>query len=45
VDDPQVRRPDTRLARTELGWSPSVEWTDGLARTVDWFRSELRQPA
>ena len=45
VDDPQVRRPDTTLAQTVLGWSPSVEWADGLARTVDWFRSELRQPA
>lgn len=38
VDDPQVRRPDTTLARTLLGWEPRVDWADGLARTVAWFR-------
>ena len=39
VDDPQVRRPDTTLATELLGWSPRVDWRDGLARTVAWFRS------
>jgi dTDP-glucose 4,6-dehydratase len=38
VDDPEVRRPDTRLARELLGWEPRVPWEEGLARTVDWFR-------
>ncbi|WP_425491578.1 UDP-glucuronic acid decarboxylase family protein [Kineococcus aurantiacus] len=41
VDDPQVRRPDTTLARTVLGWEPRVSWAEGLARTVSWFREEL----
>jgi len=37
VDDPKVRRPDTTLAEELLGWRPRVPWTDGLARTVEWF--------
>ncbi|WP_369054059.1 UDP-glucuronic acid decarboxylase family protein [Kineococcus terrestris] len=40
VDDPQVRRPDTTLARTVLGWEPRVGWADGLKRTVEWFREQ-----
>jgi dTDP-glucose 4,6-dehydratase len=38
LDDPQVRRPDTTLAREVLGWEPRVSWHEGLARTVAWFR-------
>jgi nucleotide sugar dehydrogenase len=38
VDDPSVRRPDITLARTELGWEPSIDVHDGLARTINWFR-------
>ena len=41
VDDPGVRRPDTTLARAELGWEPHVTWQDGLARTAAWFTREL----
>jgi dTDP-glucose 4,6-dehydratase len=37
-DDPTRRRPDITLAQRVLGWHPEVELTDGLARTVDWFR-------
>jgi dTDP-glucose 4,6-dehydratase len=40
-DDPAVRRPDTTLARTRLGWSPTVPGSDGLRRTIDWFTREL----
>ena len=36
-DDPQVRRPDTRLARELLDWEPEVAWEDGLQDTVAWF--------
>jgi dTDP-glucose 4,6-dehydratase len=39
VDDPKVRRPDTTRAQALLGWSPQVPWGDGLASTVDWFRT------
>jgi dTDP-glucose 4,6-dehydratase len=40
VDDPGVRRPDTRLAREHLGWQPRVCWRDGLAATIAWLRQE-----
>src|SRR5690606_1656762 len=45
VDDPEVRRPDTTRARTELGWEPRVDWQEGLQRTVDWFAEALSRPA
>ncbi len=38
VDDPSVRRPDTTLAETALGWAPKVAIEDGLLRTIEWFR-------
>ena len=41
-DDPQVRRPDLRLARQLLGWEPRVPLGTGLARTIRWFRSQLQ---
>jgi dTDP-glucose 4,6-dehydratase len=37
VDDPTVRQPDITLARTELGWEPSIGFEDGLTRTLAWF--------
>jgi dTDP-glucose 4,6-dehydratase len=45
VDDPQVRRPDTSLARSVLGWEPRVAWEQGLDRTVEWFATVQRQTA
>ncbi len=40
-DDPKQRQPDIALARAELGWEPTVELTEGLTRTIDYFRSTL----
>ncbi|WP_407077606.1 UDP-glucuronic acid decarboxylase family protein [Streptomyces sp. SCSIO 30461] len=40
-DDPQQRRPDISAARRDLGWAPRTPLTDGLARTVSWFRNTL----
>jgi UDP-glucuronate decarboxylase len=37
-DDPRQRQPDIALARAELGWSPTIALTDGLARTIEYFR-------
>jgi dTDP-glucose 4,6-dehydratase len=37
VDDPTVRQPDITLARTRLGWQPTVGFEDGLRRTLAWF--------
>jgi dTDP-glucose 4,6-dehydratase len=39
VDDPKVRRPDITKARTQLGWEPRVPVREGVARTVEYFRS------
>src|ERR671916_555616 len=35
TDDPQVRRPDTTLARELLGWEPEVTLHEGLSRTIE----------
>lgn len=35
-DDPTRRRPDITKARTELGWAPHVELTEGLTKTIEW---------
>lgn len=40
-DDPRQRQPDISLARQQLGWNPRVPLSDGLARTVEYFRSSL----
>jgi UDP-glucuronate decarboxylase len=39
ADDPERRRPDITLARQRLGWEPTVALREGLAKTIDWFRS------
>lgn len=41
VDDPRQRRPDVTLAKILLGWEPKVGLSDGLDRTIAYFRSEL----
>ena len=41
LDDPTRRRPDTTLAREQLGWEPKIELREGLARTAEWLRSVL----
>jgi dTDP-glucose 4,6-dehydratase len=38
TDDPTVRQPDITLARTELGWEPTVPLEEGLRKTIAWFR-------
>ncbi len=37
-DDPQQRRPDISLAREKLDWQPSIDLTDGLNKTIAYFR-------
>ena len=41
VDDPKVRRPDIRRAKTLLGWEPAVTLEDGLEKTIQYFRTIL----
>ena len=38
-DDPTQRRPDITVARRQLDWEPAVALRDGLAKTIDYFRS------
>jgi UDP-glucuronate decarboxylase len=40
-DDPSQRRPDITLAGQMLGWKPTVSVTEGLRRTIEYFRKEL----
>jgi nucleoside-diphosphate-sugar epimerase len=40
-DDPKVRKPDITRARERLGWEPKVHVRNGLARTIEYFRSKL----
>jgi dTDP-glucose 4,6-dehydratase len=40
-DDPTVRQPDIALARSVLGWQPTVGIRDGLRRTLTWFADQL----
>lgn len=42
IDDPKVRRPDIRRAKTFFGWEPRVELEEGLQRTIEYFRSVLK---
>ena len=39
TDDPKVRQPDIARAQSLLGWSPQVELTDGITRTIAHFRT------
>ena len=41
VDDPTQRKPDITLARTSLGWEPTVGLREGLERTAAHFSSLL----
>jgi UDP-glucuronate decarboxylase len=39
VDDPKIRCPDISLARSALGWHPTVTLRDGLAETINYFKA------
>ena len=45
VDDPKVRQPDISRARALLDWEPRVSLTDGLTRSIDYFRQKLAATA
>jgi dTDP-glucose 4,6-dehydratase len=40
-DDPKVRQPDISLARRLLGWEPQVGRSEGLKRTMAFFRRSI----
>ncbi len=41
VDDPTRRRPDITKARNLLGWEPRVRLKEGLAKSLDFFKSHV----
>jgi UDP-glucuronate decarboxylase len=43
-DDPLQRQPDISLARSMLGWQPSVQLEEGLGKTIAYFRGVIEAP-
>jgi UDP-glucuronate decarboxylase len=41
ADDPTQRKPDVSLAKTKLGWTPTVQLEEGLAKTILYFKETL----
>lgn len=41
-DDPKQRRPDISKARTALNWTPQIEIEEGLAKTIEYFKTILK---
>lgn len=39
VDDPQQRKPDITKAKKELDWQPKINLSEGLDKTIEYFRS------
>jgi dTDP-glucose 4,6-dehydratase len=40
-DDPTQRKPDITLAKSLLGWEPTIQLAEGLVHTAAWFRQCL----
>jgi len=41
-DDPKQRQPDITLAKSWLGWEPTIPLREGLKLTIDDFRSRVK---
>ena len=39
IDDPQQRKPDITLAKEKLKWEPTIALSEGLDKTIEYFRS------
>lgn len=44
IDDPKIRQPDITKARAILGWEPKVPRAEGLKRTFEYFKEEVKVP-
>lgn len=40
--DPPIVSADTRKLREEVGWQPRWSLTDGIAETIDWWKTDAR---
>lgn len=45
ADDPSQRKPNIKLATEELDWKPSIELEEGLKKTIDYFRTIVKNSA
>jgi dTDP-glucose 4,6-dehydratase len=45
ADDPKQRKPDISLAKKLLGWEPKVGREEGLKRTIQYFKGQVRSGA
>ena len=41
-DDPQIRRPDVSKAKRVLNWEPEVSRREGLLKTMEYFKGQVR---
>ena len=41
-DDPPQRKPDISLAKEKLEWVPRVSMNEGLIKTIEYFKNELK---
>ena len=41
VDDPKQRQPDISRAKKLLGWEPRVPLSEGLVKTIEYFRRKM----
>tara|TARA_B100000989_G_C19529850_1_gene468987 strand:- start:2119 stop:3096 length:978 start_codon:yes stop_codon:yes gene_type:complete len=41
-DDPKRRKPDLELARKTINWEPKIKITEGITKTIDYFKQELK---
>ncbi len=44
ASDVDVLEGDSRRLRASTGWTPEIDFVDGLSRTLAWWRSEERLP-
>lgn len=40
-DDPRQRQPNISIARNVLKWEPTIQLTEGLERTIHYFKGEI----
>ncbi len=40
-DDPKQRQPDIKRAQALLNWTPKIELSEGLGRTIEYFKREI----
>ena len=41
ADDPKQRKPDISSAKKVLGWSPTIEISEGLEKTIKYFSTKI----